>query len=134
MGNYNKYIVYLHTYAVRTLEHDLMIRRHNQTLFPLEEQLHNEPDEEEEDDEAWDTVESRTYPSPPPVTTSLNINTSRTTRSIKSRSSTLYGPQAPNAGASQYSKLYSQFVRRYRSTGLGDTTEPDDPQIGRAHV
>jgi len=103
-----------------------MIRRHNQTLFPLEEQLHNEPDEEEEDEEAW---ESRTYPSSPPVTTNLNINTSRTTRSNKLRSSTLYGPQAPNSGtASQYSKLYSQFVRRYRSTGLGDTTEPDDPR------
>lgn len=105
-----------------------MIRRHNQTLFPLEEQLHNEPDEEEEDDEAWDTVGSRAYSSPPPVATSLNINISRTARFNKSRSSTLYGPQALNAGPSQYSKLYSQFVRRYRSTGLGDITEPDDPR------
>jgi len=99
-----------------------MIRRHNQTLFPLEEQLQNEHDEEEDDDEAWDTVSSRTYP------TSVNINTSRTIRSSKFRSSTLYPPQVQNAGTSQYSKLYSQFVRRYRSTGLGDITEPDDPR------
>ncbi|KAF8973684.1 hypothetical protein BDZ97DRAFT_1912158 [Flammula alnicola] len=105
---------------------DIMARRHVQTLYPHPEQLNNEQDEEEEEDESWVPVGPRTYPTPPQVTSP--VNTSRTSRSNKSRSSSTHTPQASTAGVTQYSKLYSQFVQRYRSTGLEDATESDDPR------
>lgn len=99
----------------------MMLRRHTQTLFPHPEQHNSEQDDDDDDDENWATAGARVYPSPPQVSTP--INSSRTTRSSKSRSSsTLQPPHSSSSAATQYSKLYSQFVRRYRSTGL----EPDD--------
>jgi mitogen-activated protein kinase kinase kinase len=105
-----------------------MLRRHTPTLYPHPEQNKLINDDEEEEDEApWDVSSSqRAYPSPSQITTSLNSNRN-SSRTTKSRIAP-QPQQTPSAGATQYSKIYSQFVRRYRSTGLGDTSEPDDPR------
>ena len=99
-----------------------MLRRHTQTLYPHPEQHHGEQDDYDDDDVNWAAVGARAYASPPQVSTP--ISSTRTSRSSKSRSSTLQPPHSTNSTAPQYSKLYSQFVRRYRSTGL----ESDDPR------
>ena len=99
-----------------------MLRRHTQTLYPHPEQHHGEQDDYDDDDVNWAAVGARAYASPPQVSTP--ISSTRTSRSSKSRSSTLQPPHSTSSTAPQYSKLYSQFVRRYRSTGL----ESDDPR------
>ena len=104
-----------------------MLRRHTPTLYPHPEQNNLINDDEEEDEPPqWDVASSqRAYPSPSQISTSVNSNRN-SSRTTKSR--TLAPQKNPNAGVTQYSKIYSQFVRRYRSTGLGDTSEPDDPR------
>jgi mitogen-activated protein kinase kinase kinase len=104
-----------------------MLRRHTPTLYPHPEQniLIND-DEEEDEAPQWDVASSqRAYPSPSQISTSVNSNRN-SSRTTKSRP--LAPQKTPSAGITQYSKIYSQFVRRYRSTGLGDTSEPDDPR------
>ena len=103
-----------------------MLRRHTPTLYPHPEQNNLINDDEEEDETPqWDVASSqRAYPSPSQISTSVNSNRN-SSRTTKSR---LAPQKIPSAGVTQYSKIYSQFVRRYRSTGLGDTSEPDDPR------
>jgi mitogen-activated protein kinase kinase kinase len=104
-----------------------MLRRHTPTLYPHPEQ-NNLINDDEEDDESpqWDVASSqRAYSSPSQISTSVNLNRN-SSRTTKSR--TLAPQKTSSAGVTQYSKIYSQFVRRYRSTGLGDTSEPDDPR------
>jgi mitogen-activated protein kinase kinase kinase len=102
----------------------LMLRRHTPTLYPHPEQS-NINDDEEEDETPWDVGSpQRAYSSSSQIPTSVNSNRS-SGRTTKSR---ITPHQAPSTGVTQYSKIYSQFVRRYRSTGLEDTTEPDDPR------
>ena len=99
-----------------------MLRRHTPTLYPHPEQ-NNLINDDEEDEAVWDVASSqRAYP-PQIPTINSNRNSSRIT---KSRS--IIPQQSPSTGVTQYSKIYSQFVRRYRSTGLGDTNESDDPR------
>ena len=101
----------------------LMLRRHTPTLYPHPEQNNLINDDEEEDEAPWDVASSqRTYPSSSQISTSVNSNRN-SSRTTKSR---IAPQQTPSAGITQYSKIYSQFVRRYRSTGLDDTSEPDD--------
>lgn len=98
--------------------------RHVQTLFPLPEQRSNEHDDDEEE-ASWGQAVSgqRPYPTPSQVMPPP-MNHSRTSRSTRASSSSSHAPQPMPV-----SKLYSQFVRRYRSTGLGDVSiEPDDPR------
>ena len=100
-----------------------MLRRHTPTLYPHPEQ-NNLINDDEDDEAPWDVASSqRSYPSPSQISTPVNSNRNLS-RTTKSRIT----PQTPSAGVTQYSKIYSQFVRRYRSTGLGDTSEPDDPR------
>ena len=100
-----------------------MLRRHTPTLYPHLEQ-NNLINDDEEDEAPWDVASSqRAYP-PSQIPTSVNSNRN-SNRTTKSR---IAPHQTPSAGVTQYSKIYSQFVRRYRSTGLGDTSEPDDPR------
>jgi len=110
----------------------MITRRHTQTLFPLPEKhsAHDdiEEDEEDEEDVTWDTVAPRAYSSPPSQATS-SMNSTRSTRSSKLRASSTNPTSQivpPSSATTQYSELYSQFVRRYRSTGLGETSESDD--------
>lgn len=104
-----------------------MLRRHTPTLYPHPEQNNLINDDEEEDEAPqWDISSSpqRSYPSSSQISTSVNSNRN-SSRTAKSRT---LAQKTPSAGVTQYSKIYSQFVRRYRSTGLGDTSEPDDPR------
>ena len=104
-----------------------MLRRHTPTLYPHPEQNNLINDDEEEDESPqWDVASSpqRSYPSSSQISTSVNSNRN-SSRTTKSRT---LAQKTPSAGVTQYSKIYSQFVRRYRSTGLGDTSEPDDPR------
>ncbi|KAH9486642.1 MAP kinase kinase kinase wis4 [Psilocybe cubensis] len=105
-------------------------RRHTQTLYPLPEHHSHEHDhdhdDEEEDEETWSTMGPRTYSALPQPT---QLNGSRNNRSNRSRtSSSAQATRTSSTAVTQYSKLYSQFVRRYRSNGIEDTAEPDDPR------
>ena len=108
-----------------------MSRRLTQPMYPLPERRDNVHDEDDYDDEeeenAWGVVGPLAYSQPPHIPN--GINSSRSVRSMRSRPSAPQPVQTPSAsGPTQYSELYSQFVRRYRSTGLGERSEADDPR------
>lgn len=93
--------------------------RHVQTLFPLPEQHSNEQDEDEEDEASW----GPSVGAPRPYTTPIQHipNLSRTSHSTR----TSFNPSHVSQ-AMPVSQLYSQFVRRYRSTN--EPIVPDDPR------
>ncbi|KAJ3509800.1 hypothetical protein NLJ89_g5027 [Agrocybe chaxingu] len=88
--------------------------------------LHEE--EEERDENAWGVLGPLTYASTP--TESHQASSSRPTLNPnKSRSSSIPQPSQPrHSGVAQYSKLYSQFIKRYRSTGQDASEDVDDPR------
>ncbi|KAF9056478.1 hypothetical protein BJ165DRAFT_1557048 [Panaeolus papilionaceus] len=102
-----------------------MLRHHNPTLYALPEQSHHINDDDDEAEEPWDIIGPRPYPQTQLSTPHSSSRQSRTT--TKSRNAPPLGPQS-RAGGTQYSKLYAQFVRRYRSSGLEDTAEVEDPR------
>lgn len=105
--------------------------RHTPTLYSHPERdQHGDEDEEydvdAEDEEIhnWGVQPQRSFSSPPTVTSSSNSG--RTSRTTKFRSSSILNPpQTPTSKIPKYPDIYSQFVRRYRSTEPG---EPDDPR------
>jgi len=107
-----------------------MMRRHTPTLYPHPEQdaISNNDDDDDDDDihSIWDTAEQRPYPTPPQIPSSSSSN--RTSHSTKSRSSSTIYPKTLPPSGSKYPDIYSQFVRRYRSTERGENNESDDPR------
>lgn len=107
-----------------------MMRRHTPTLYPHPEQdaISNIDDDDDDDDihSIWDTAEQLPYPTPPQIPSSSSSN--RTPHSTKSRSSSTIYPKAHPPSGSKYTDIYSQFVRRYRSTERGGNNESDDPR------
>lgn len=92
------------------------LRRHTPTLFTHPE---NDADDEEEDS-AWPSTSRHTFP--PPSTTMPN------TRSrIRQKVSLPTNPSASGSSQrSDYSNIYNQFVRRYRSgPGIDDDSRVD---------
>ncbi|CAA7267217.1 unnamed protein product [Cyclocybe aegerita] len=87
--------------------------------------LHQE--EEERDENAWGVLGPLTYASQPPKPSSLNSRPTRNPNESRS-SSTSQPSQSRHSRAAQYSKLYSQFLKRYRSTSQDASEDVDDPR------
>lgn len=131
------------------------MRKHQQTLYAQPEE-----DITEADDELWDlqVSSSRSYPTP-----TSHSSTGRNRAKLRSRTSPSGSGLLPTPGAApgasnhgpQYSDIYSQFVRRYRSEpdveddprndpdshyfqrGLGqlvDAGDSDDEDLGRSSI
>ncbi|KAF8898471.1 hypothetical protein BD779DRAFT_1607269 [Infundibulicybe gibba] len=97
------------------------MRRHTPTLYPHPEQINHDNDEDE--DIEWEAgPQPRSYPSPPQIQSPSN----RMSR-LKSRTSYALPRPSLNASSSsvpKYPDIYSQFVKRYRSSA----SEQDDPR------
>ncbi|KAG5651225.1 hypothetical protein H0H81_009420 [Sphagnurus paluster] len=105
--------------------------RHTPTLYPHPEtsirtRHHDEDDEDEDDDKIdddpephhWD-VNPRSYPQSPPST-----STGRSSRT-KSRMDSYSRDYSTLSKIPKYTDIYSQFVKRYRSSEYG---QPEDPR------
>ncbi|CAA7259957.1 unnamed protein product [Cyclocybe aegerita] len=105
-----------------------MPRRQTQPTYSHPEigsNLHEE--EEEREENAWGVLGPLTYAPHPQKASSLNNRPPRNPNKSRS-SSTSQTSQPRHSGAAQYSKLYSQFIKRYRSTGQEASEDVDDPR------
>ncbi|KAH0590289.1 hypothetical protein H2248_000451 [Termitomyces sp. 'cryptogamus'] len=97
--------------------------RHAPTLYPLPEvSLHSRHEEDDklndvDDSHPWDVKPRPSYQQSPPSTS--------TSRSFRNRYRTESYDHNSTIQISKRPDIYSQFVRRYRSSGLG---QPDDPR------
>jgi len=101
-------------------------RRQGQSIYNSERRVHvNDDDDDDEEEHSWGGVGPLSFSRPSPITT---VRANRASTATTTRPRPL--PPSPHTqytpGPSQYSRLYSQFVSRYRSARLEEVY--DDPR------
>jgi mitogen-activated protein kinase kinase kinase len=113
------------------------MRRHTPTLYPHPENSirHNDDDDDDDDDDEdkledadgphhWD-VNPRSYPQSPPAS---SVNRSSRTKSRSTLDTSTTNFRSNFSKVPKYTDIYSQFVKRYRSSEPGEQDDPrNDP-------
>ena len=109
--------------------HTLTLRQAQNIYTPEHQDPINDDDEDEEEEEehAWGAIGPLAFSRPSPMPSS-SLRSNRTPTTSRSKLPTFQSsPHTQNAhGVSRYSRLYSQFVTRYRSSHPEDAY--DDPR------
>src|SRR6266540_1629539 len=100
-------------------------RQQGRSIYPSERRDHvHDDDDDDEEEHSWGGVGPLSFSRPSPIT---SVRTNRTPTTTTRPRPLPPSPHAQNTpGASQYSRLYSQFVSRYRSARLEEVY--DDPR------
>lgn len=103
--------------------------RQVQNIYPSQEHQDpvNDDDDDEEEENTWGAIGPLAFSRPSPMPTS-SLRSNRTSTTTRSKLPSFPpSPHTQNAhGVSRYSRLYSQFVSRYRSSHPEDAY--DDPR------